>query len=211
MTFSTRFITKASVIAVLYAAVTVLLAPISFGLIQFRVSEAFMLLAALTPAAVPGLFVGCILANLFGGFGVVDIAFGSTATLLAAYVTHRLAVRFRYGAKGSSSACLTKLERLQSFVLPLPTILFNGIIVGGYLPFIIPEIRAMASSLSVVLILCIGSVMLGEAVVTYAIGIPLYYGIRRTGVFRESDTRQVNGSDETGSGNGTDSEQEDRD
>ena len=186
MTFSTRFITRASVIAVLYAAVTLLLAPISFGPVQFRVSEAFMLLAGLTSSAVPGLFVGCIVANLFGGFGVVDIAIGSIATLLAAFVTHRLAVRLAGPADKTSSSGTTRSMRIRALVLPLPTILFNGLIVGGYLPFLIPEIRSMASNLYVVLTLSIGSVMLGETVVTYAVGLPLYFGIRRTGVFRET-------------------------
>jgi uncharacterized membrane protein len=170
--FSTKQITQAALIAAAYAVLTLAFTPISFGLVQFRVSEALMLLSALTPAAIPGLFIGCILANLFGGLGIADIAFGSIATLLAAILTY-------YGGRKIP----IRMKRIKPFLLPVPTILFNGIIVGGYLPFVIPEIRGMAESLGTVLALSIGSVMLGELVVTYLIGIPMFLAIRRTKIF----------------------------
>ena len=80
----TRFITRAAVIAAIYCALTLLLRPISYGEVQLRVSEALTILPVLTPAAVPGLFIGCLLANLLGGSTVIDIVFGSLATLGAA-------------------------------------------------------------------------------------------------------------------------------
>lgn len=172
MRFTTRQITQAALIAAVYAVLTLAFIPISFGLVQFRIAEALMLIAALTPAAIPGLFIGCILANLFGGLGIADIAFGSLATLLAALATYYAAKRMPAG-----------MSRIKPFLLPIPTILFNGIIVGGYLPFVIPEIRAMAETLEVVLAMSIGSVMLGELAVTYLIGIPLYLGIKKTKIF----------------------------
>ena len=63
---TTRFLTQAAIIAALYAALTLLLQPISGfqGNFQLRVSEALTLLPVFTPAAVPGLFVGCLIANL---------------------------------------------------------------------------------------------------------------------------------------------------
>ena len=67
MKIDLRFLLRAAVIAALYAAVTLLLAPISYGPLQLRVAEALTLLPILTPAAVPGLFVGCLAANLLGG------------------------------------------------------------------------------------------------------------------------------------------------
>lgn len=173
MKFTTRQITQAALIAAAYLVITLAFIPISYGLIQFRVSEAFMLLAAITPVAIPGLFIGCILANLIGGFGIVDIVFGSLATLLAALVTY-------YGGRMIPAG----LQKIKPFLLPLPTIIFNGIIVGGYLPFIIPEIRSLNENLGIVLAMSIGSVMLGELVVTYVLGIPLYFGIKRTRIFR---------------------------
>lgn len=184
MVYSTRFITKSAVIAVLYAAVTLMLQPISYGLVQFRVSEAFMLLAALTPSAVPGLFIGCLLANYFGGFGIIDILFGSIATLLAAAVTYMISRNMKIPA-GKAASWKEWLDRRRVLLLPLPTVILNALIVGGYLPFVIPEIRNMAENLFAVLSISMGSVMLGEAVVTYAIGIPLFFGIRRTGIFRD--------------------------
>ena len=66
-----------------------MLAPISYGPIQFRVSEALTLLPFYFPEAIPGLFIGCIFANFFGGFGLIDMIFGSLATLIAAILTRK--------------------------------------------------------------------------------------------------------------------------
>lgn len=86
---TTRSLCTSAVIAALYAALTILLAPISYGAIQCRVSEAMTLLPILMPQAVPGLFVGCLIANLYNGM-LTDIIFGSLATLLAAIGTRAL-------------------------------------------------------------------------------------------------------------------------
>ena len=66
----TRLLVQAALIAAVYAALTLLLQPISFGIVQFRVSEALTVLPALMPAAIPGLFVGCLLSNILGGFEI---------------------------------------------------------------------------------------------------------------------------------------------
>ena len=84
-----RSLCMSAVIAALYAALTLLLAPISYGPIQLRLSEALTLLPMLLPQAVPGLFVGCLIANLYTGV-LTDILFGSLATLLAAIGTYCL-------------------------------------------------------------------------------------------------------------------------
>ncbi|MDR1741695.1 MAG: QueT transporter family protein [Synergistaceae bacterium] len=85
-----RVIAKGGVIAALYAALTVVLAPISYGPVQFRISEALTLLPFYVPEAVPGLFVGCAIANFFGVGGVWDVVFGSLATLVSALLTRRM-------------------------------------------------------------------------------------------------------------------------
>ena len=86
--FTARSITLSAAIAALYAALTLLLAPISYGDWQCRVSEALTMLPLLMPQAIPGLIVGCILANLLGpSAGIIDIVFGSLATLIAAIGT----------------------------------------------------------------------------------------------------------------------------
>ena len=87
---STLFLVQAALIAAVYVVLTLVFAPFSYGEIQVRISEALTILPFFTPAAIPGLFVGCILANLLGGAIPLDIAFGSIATelyLLTNFVT----------------------------------------------------------------------------------------------------------------------------
>lgn len=84
-----RFIVEAAVIAAMYAALTILI-PGGSGQIQIRVAEALSVLAFFTPAAVPGLFIGCLAANIVVGFGIYDIIFGSLASLIAAFLTHKM-------------------------------------------------------------------------------------------------------------------------
>jgi len=86
---TTRSLCASAVIAALYAALTLLLAPISFGPLQLRLSEAMTLLPMILPQAIPGLFVGCLIANLYTGM-LTDIVFGSLATLIAAIGTYLL-------------------------------------------------------------------------------------------------------------------------
>ncbi|MDR3166058.1 MAG: QueT transporter family protein [Synergistaceae bacterium] len=82
-------VTRGAVIAALYAAVTLIFQPISYGPYQVRVSEALTLMPALWAEAIPGLFVGCFIANVLGGYGPWDIFLGSAATMLAAFLTRK--------------------------------------------------------------------------------------------------------------------------
>lgn len=149
MKLSLRFTLRAAVIAALYAAVTLLLAPISYGPLQFRVAEALTLLPILTPAAVPGLFVGCLAANLLGGATALDVAFGSLATLMAALLTRRLKDR--------------------PLLAALPPVLVNAAIVGAVLAYAY-NLPFWLTALEV------GAGQLG---VCYALGLPLFYALRR--------------------------------
>lgn len=79
-----------AVIAAVYVALTGVFQPISFGPVQFRISEALCILPYFTPAAVPGLFVGCLIANILFGGAPLDIVFGSLATLMGAVGSFRL-------------------------------------------------------------------------------------------------------------------------
>ena len=83
------WITQGAAIAALYVVLTLVFAPISFGPVQLRVAEALCILPMFTPAAIPGLFIGCLIANLYTGM-ITDIIFGSLATLLAAIGTYLL-------------------------------------------------------------------------------------------------------------------------
>ena len=86
----TLFIAQAAIIAAIYVALTRVFAPISFREIQVRIAEALTILPVFTPAAIPGLFVGCILGNLLGGALIPDVVFGSLATLIGAVFTWML-------------------------------------------------------------------------------------------------------------------------
>ena len=93
--FATRDLCMAALIAALYAVLTIFLPVPQFGGIQFRVGEAMTVLPFLFPAATPGLFVGCFLANLIASpLGLVDAVFGSMATLLACLATQRMPNRW---------------------------------------------------------------------------------------------------------------------
>ena len=112
---STLFLVQAALIAAVYVVLTLVFAPFSYGEIQVRISEALTILPFFTPAAIPGLFVGCILANLLGGAIPLDIAFGSIATLI--------------GAVGSYAL------RKSKVLVCVPPILANTIIVPWVLRF----------------------------------------------------------------------------
>ena len=119
-------------IAAVYAALTLVLAPLSYGSVQIRFSECLTLLPILFPEAVPGLTVGCLLANLFSPVGTVDILVGTLATLLAALGT-------RYFRK-------------HLIVSALCPVLSNGLLVGIML----------SSLYNLPLLATVGSVSLGE-------------------------------------------------
>lgn len=134
----TRRLTRGAMIAGIYIAVTYLLAPISFGPLQFRAAEALTLLPIVYSEAVPALFIGVLLANIFGGLGLVDIIGGSLVTLLAAYVTYR----FR-----------------DSYIAYLSPIVFNGFLISIYLhllfglPYWLTVLQISVSEAVVVLVL----------------------------------------------------------
>ena len=146
--FSLRSLCLSALVAAIYAALTLLFQPISFGATQFRVSEALTLLPALLPQAIPGLTLGCFLANLLGGYGPLDMLVGTLATLVAALLTRRL--------------------RRSLWLAALPPVLCNALMVGAMLAYVLPA-PFWATVLSV------GG---GEAAVVYALGIPLMKGLQ---------------------------------
>ncbi|MFQ9511156.1 MAG: QueT transporter family protein [Lachnospiraceae bacterium] len=84
-----------AMIAAIYVALTVPFQPIAFGPIQFRVSEVLCILPFFTPAAIPGLFIGCLLSNFLCGAVIYDVIFGSMATLIGAILSWYLR-RWKY-------------------------------------------------------------------------------------------------------------------
>lgn len=144
--FSAKSLCLSAVIAALYAALTLGFQAISYGAIQFRVSEAMTLLPVLFPEAIPGLAVGCLISNLFNPMGatVYDVVFGTLATLLAAILTHRI--------KGSI------------WLRALPPVLCNAVIIGLVLTY------GYGIDLLWMNMLTVG---IGEAAVCYVLGVPL--------------------------------------
>ena len=85
-----NYVARSAIIATVYVLITYLFKPISYGPTQFRISEVMTLLPLVESAAVPGLFIGCLIANILGGLGPWDIFGGSFITLLAAHITSKL-------------------------------------------------------------------------------------------------------------------------
>ncbi len=110
----TKFLVQAAIIAAIYVVLTISFAPFSYGEIQVRVSEALTILPFFTPAAIPGLFVGCLIANLFSPVGIIDIIFGSLASLIAAFLSYKMP---------------------RASLVPLPPVLVNAVIVGLILKY----------------------------------------------------------------------------
>ncbi len=92
------FMVQAAMIAAIYVVLTVLFAPFSFGHIQLRLSEALTVLPYFTPAAIPGLAIGCLIGNTIGGAILPDIIFGSIASLIGAITTYLLRKQSKYFA-----------------------------------------------------------------------------------------------------------------
>ncbi|RKX28931.1 MAG: hypothetical protein DRP47_03050 [Candidatus Zixiibacteriota bacterium] len=86
--FTTQQLALAGLVAAVYAVLSLVFQPISFGVYQVRVAEALTVLPFLVGAAIPGLFVGCLLANILGGMGWLDIVFGPLITLVAGILTY---------------------------------------------------------------------------------------------------------------------------
>lgn len=150
---NTRFCIRAAVIAAVYALLT-LIWPLSFGPVQVRISEALTVLPLLTPAAVPGLFLGCLLAGVLSGSVWIDVVAGSLTTLLSAYLTRKL--------------------RDKSIGLSLlPPVLLNAVITGTVVHFCYAGNPAPA--LLPVTMLTVGA---GEAAAVYLLGIVLRRLIR---------------------------------
>ena len=157
----TLYIAQAAMIAAVYVALTVIFAPISFSEVQVRISEALTILPVFTPAAIPGLFIGCLIGNALGGAVIVDIIFGSLATLI--------------GAIG------TRMLRNNPYVAPLPPIIANVLIV--------PFVLRYAYQIDLPIPFMMLTVGVGEVISAGVLGIILYFVLnkRRKEIFRIED------------------------
>ena len=111
--FGVRKLAEGAMIAALYVVLTLVFAPISFGPVQMRIAEMLTIMPLFTSAAIPGLFVGCLLGNIIGGAIIPDIIFGSLATLIGAVFGYML--------------------RSNRWLVPIPAVISNTLIV----PFVL--------------------------------------------------------------------------
>ena len=140
-------LTQGAVIAAIYVVLTLIFAPISFGAMQVRIAEALTILPLFTPAAIPGLFVGCLLANLISGAIVWDVVFGSLATLIGV-------------------AC-GWLLRKNRWLVPIPAIVANTVIVPLVLKYGYGvDLPLLLSALYIAVGEIIGCGVLGELLAT---------------------------------------------
>ena len=143
-----RFMTQAAMIAAIYVVLTIFISAFNLasGAIQIRISEALTILPAFTPAAIPGLFIGCLISNLITGAMLPDIIFGSLATLLGALGTYFL--------------------RKYKWAIPIPPILANVLII----PWILSYVYGFPGSISYFML----TVGVGEIISCGVLGMILY-------------------------------------
>ena len=140
--FSASYIAQGAIIAALYVALTLVFAPISYGSVQVRIAEMLTILPLFTPAAIPGLFIGCLLANILGGAIIWDVIFGSIATLIGAV--------FGY------------LLRKNRWLVPIPAIVANAVI--------IPLVLKYGYGVDAPLLLLVLYLVIGEVAGCYVLG-----------------------------------------
>lgn len=147
-----NFLTQAAMIAAIYVVLTYVFAPFSFGEVQVRIAEALTILPVFTPAAIPGLFVGCLIGNILGGAILPDIIFGSLATLIGAFFTYQLRDK-------------------NKFLAPLPPIAANTIVV----PFVLRYGYGVALPIPFMML----TVGIGELLSCGVLGMVLYFALRK--------------------------------
>ena len=147
-----QFLTHAAMISAIYVVLTLVFQAISFGEIQVRIAEALTILPVFTPAAIPGLFIGCIIGNIFGGSILPDIIFGSLATLIGASFTYLL-------------------RKQNKYLAPLPPIISNTIIV----PFVLRYAYGFNLPIAFMML----TVGIGEVISCGVLGMILYSSLAK--------------------------------
>ena len=158
--YSTRYLVTGAIIAALYIVLTFLSNAfgLAYGPIQFRISEALAILPILTPAAIPGLVIGCLISNMLS-FNMLDMLFGTLATLIAAILTRAF-------------------RNIKTFGIPLlsifPPIILNALIVGAEISIFYLE----GASLWGGFLISALEVGLGQTAVCFLLGLPLYFALK---------------------------------
>ena len=165
---NTQKLVAAAIIGALYAVLTMVLSPISYGPLQFRVSEVLCILPFFLPFTAWGLFFGCVIANLVSAAGILDVVLGSLATLLACLCMAKL---------GENKS---KTNRILACLMP---VLWNGVIVGATLTIAIAGLNPIKNFGA--FLIYGGQVALGELGVMFIIGLPLMSYLPKEKFFAE--------------------------
>lgn len=178
------FLAQAAMIAALYVVLTYLAN--AFGLanyaIQVRFSEALTILPMFSSAAIPGLFVGCLLSNILTGCDILDVIFGSLTTLAAAFTTYGIR---RMGMKKvrdnitgqmrlSENTESGKIPAFKIWLAPIPPILYNTLVV----PFLLAYVYHMEGTIPFFM-LTVGA---GELISCGVLGLILYFALKKNAV-----------------------------
>lgn len=168
MNSNTRKLVSAAVVGAVYAALTMCLAPLSYGALQFRVSEMMCVLPFFMPWTSWGLFLGCALANVISSAGILDVVFGSLATLLSCLCIAAL------GRNGNTGI----VSKLLACLMP---VLFNGVIIGAVLAWTTVSKDAFWVAMPILGIQVAG----GEAAVMLVLGLPALYWLPKQIFFKK--------------------------
>lgn len=153
------YLSYAAIIAAVYVVLTISIAPFAWGPIQFRVSEMLCVLPLFTPAAIPGVTLGCLIANIMIGSPLPDIVFGSLATFIGALLTFILTKKARENGR--------ETEMKARVLAILPPILSNSIIIPFVLKYAygLPDaVWFMAVTVGIGEVLAVG--VLGNILIT---------------------------------------------
>ncbi|MFA6866178.1 MAG: QueT transporter family protein [Clostridia bacterium] len=153
---ATIFIAKTGIIAALYAVLTIAFAPISYGAIQCRVSEAMTLLPLFFVEAIPGLIIGCLISNIFSGV-LMDMVFGTLATAIASVLTFYIGKWIK--GKG------------KPFIAGIPPVLANAFILPIMWKYFTPDGGFYWFNMA--------TVAAGQIIAVYLLGIPLYFALNK--------------------------------
>lgn len=170
-------LTLGAAIAALYAVLTLAMWQFSSLQIQVRLSEALCILPLFTNAAVPGLYIGCVIANLLAG-NVIDAVFGALATLLASVSTYFIGRKM----KGAARLILAPLPAVVFNVIAVPLVLYYGY---GFTSFEVGS--SVISGFWSVLGLTALSVFIGQMIACYGVGIPLYKALEHIPALRDKE------------------------
>ena len=161
-----------AMIAALYTALSLVLAPFSFGNIQVRIAEALTLLPIILPSSVWAITLGCFLTNLIGVLtgvnilGILDVIVGTLVTLIAALLTKKLA-KYRYNS--------------YPFISTIPPIILNALVIGLELTFVLNPLKNFSLPFFILMFV---EVFMGQFISIFILGLPLIHQLEKKEILK---------------------------